>query len=139
MVVVNSVKVAEDLLDLQGANFSDRPVLPMAGELVGYNNGLALCHYGDRTRKERKLFHQLVGTPAAIRQLVPLLSTEIHKLLRNIVLNPGGLSEEIERFVGCFGRRSVIIDFVETEQRRRLSSESHMDTTCRMGQSQIHT
>ncbi|KAJ7902383.1 cytochrome P450 [Mycena leptocephala] len=97
MVVVNSVKVAEDLLDLQGANFSDRPVLPMAGELVGYNNGLALCHYGDRTRKERKLFHQLVGTPAAIKQLVPLLSTEIHKLLRNIVSNPGGLSEEIGR------------------------------------------
>ncbi|KAJ7210495.1 cytochrome P450 [Mycena pura] len=105
MIIVNSVKIAEDLLDVRGANFSDRPVLPMGGKLTGFDNGLPLSHYGDRVRKERKLFHQLFGTQAAIKQFIPLLSTEIHNLLRGIVLNPGKLIEEIERSTGAIALR----------------------------------
>ncbi|KAF7334628.1 Cytochrome P450 [Mycena venus] len=97
MIIVNSVKVAEDLLDVRGANFSDRAVIPMAGELCGFNNALILSQYGDRVRKERKLFHQLFGTQAATAQFALLLSEEIHNLLRNIAKNPSELIEEIRR------------------------------------------
>jgi cytochrome P450 len=102
MVIVNSVKVAEDLLEARGANFSDRPVIPMGGELAGFNNSLTLSHYGDRMRKERKLFHQLFGTQQVVKQFAPLISAETHKLLRRLVSNPAGLIEEIQRF-GLFG------------------------------------
>ncbi|KAJ7824236.1 cytochrome P450 [Mycena olivaceomarginata] len=60
MIIVNSVKVAEDLLD-------------------------------------RKLFHQLFGTHLANTRFSPLISTEIHKLLRNIALKPAALIDEIRR------------------------------------------
>ncbi|KAJ7923835.1 cytochrome P450 [Mycena leptocephala] len=97
MVIVNSVKVAEDLLEARGANFSDRPVIPMGGELAGFNNSLTLSHYGDRLRKERKLFHQLFGTQQVVKQFAPLISAETHKFLRRLVSNPAGLIEEIQR------------------------------------------
>ncbi|KAJ6552261.1 cytochrome P450 [Mycena vulgaris] len=105
MIIVNSLKVAEDLLDVRGANFSDRPVIPMGGELAGFNNTLALAHYGDRVRKERKLFHQLFGTQAAVKQFVPLLAAETHKLLRNILLNSDGLIDEIRHATGAISLR----------------------------------
>jgi hypothetical protein len=99
MVIVNSHKVAQDLLDARGSNFSDRPIIPVGGELAGFNNALPLVQHGDRMRKERKLFHRLFGTHASVRQFVPLISTEVHKLLRNILLNPDRLVDEITRFV----------------------------------------
>ncbi|KAF7345741.1 Cytochrome p450 [Mycena venus] len=77
MIIVSSERVAEDLLDVRGADFSDRPVIPMGGELSGFNNVLPLCHYGDRVRKERKLFHQLFGTQAAIRRATGAITLRI--------------------------------------------------------------
>ncbi|KAJ7880535.1 cytochrome P450 [Mycena olivaceomarginata] len=101
MVIVNSHKVAQDLLDARRSNFSDRPIIPVGGELAGFNNALPLVQHGDRMRKERKLFHRLFGTHASVRQFVPLISTEVHKLLRNILLNPERLVDEITRATGA--------------------------------------
>ncbi|KAF7333765.1 Cytochrome P450 [Mycena venus] len=105
LIVVNSVEVADDLLNACGANFSDRPVRPVGGTLAGFDNALPLVQYGDRMRKERKHFHQLFGTQAAIKQFIPLLSTEVHNLLRNIVSNPNGLADEIRRAAGSITLR----------------------------------
>jgi hypothetical protein len=102
MVIVNSLKVAEDLLDLHGANFSDRPVIPMGGELAGFRNTLALVQYGDRVRKERRLFHQRFGSQTTLKQFAPLFSSEIKKLLNNIVRNPDAVMGEIRRCVTVF-------------------------------------
>jgi len=102
---VNSLEVAEDLLDVRGANFSDRLVIPMGGELVGFNNALSLSQYGDRVRAERKLFHRLFGTQSAIKQFVPLLSSEIYKLLENIALNSHEAPDKIGRTMGAISLR----------------------------------
>jgi hypothetical protein len=99
MVIVNSLKVAEDLLDVRGANFSERPVIPMGGELAGFKNTLPLAQYGDRVRRERKLFHQLFGSPAAVNQFVPLLSLEIQTLLQHLISTSGAVVEQVLRFV----------------------------------------
>jgi hypothetical protein len=114
MIIVNSLKAAEDLLDVRGGNFSDRPVIQMGGELVGsvpviqtgreltgrdrFNNTLSLSQYGGRVRTERKLFHQLFGSQATIKQFAPLVASEIQKLLQNILLRPDAMLEEIGRF-----------------------------------------
>ncbi|KAJ7078024.1 cytochrome P450 [Mycena belliarum] len=105
MVIVNSFEVAEDLLEGRGTNFSDRPVVPMGGELVGFNSVLSLCQYGERVRTERKLFHQLFGTHAAIESLVPLVASEIHALLQNIAREPDRLFDEIARTTGGLSLR----------------------------------
>ncbi|KAJ6779274.1 cytochrome P450, partial [Mycena vulgaris] len=101
MVIANSLKVAEDLLDMKGGNFSDRPVIQMGGELVGFRNALSLSQYGDRVRKERKLFHQLFGTHKAIERFLPLQKLEIRKLLTNLLRHPEGALKGIQRTTGA--------------------------------------
>ncbi|KAJ7022577.1 cytochrome P450 [Mycena alexandri] len=101
MIIVNSVEIAEAVLDTRGANFSDRPVIPFGGELVGFNNVMALSQYGDRVRKERKIFHKFFGTQTSVQKLFPLLSSEVHKALRNIALNPRNVLEEIPRMTSA--------------------------------------
>ncbi|KAJ7720371.1 cytochrome P450 [Mycena maculata] len=105
LIIVNSLKVAEDLLEVHGANFSDRPVVPMGGELVGFKHTLSLSQYGERVRKERKLFHQLFGSQHAISRFLPLISPEIHKLLQSILLNPTEVGREIKRTTGGIALR----------------------------------
>ncbi|KAJ6477966.1 cytochrome P450, partial [Mycena vulgaris] len=101
MIIVNSLKIAEDLLDVRGANFSDRPIIPMGGELVGFKNVLAFSQYGDRHRKERKLFAQLFGSHAVLKQFVPLLTSERQKMLQKMLVNPNGVLHEIARTTGA--------------------------------------
>ncbi|KAJ6533284.1 cytochrome P450 [Mycena vulgaris] len=134
MVIANSLKVAEDLLDVQGANFSDRPVIPVGGELAGFNTTLPLAQYGDRVRAERKLFHQLFGSRASIQQFVPLLSSEIPKFLRNILLNPDRVAAEISRITGAITLRIAygyhIIDGPAQDSYLEMF-ETAMDNFCR--------
>jgi hypothetical protein len=117
MIIVNSLKVAEDLLETRGGNFSDRPVIPMGGELVGFKNVITLCQYGDRVRKERKLFHQLSGTSKVIECFLPLLRSEIRKLLQNLLLNPLCATEEIQRFSHS-GIRGWLTELLQTQDNR---------------------
>ncbi|KAJ6563121.1 hypothetical protein DFH09DRAFT_920484, partial [Mycena vulgaris] len=63
----NEGAICVDRLDVRSAILPGRPVIPMSGELVGFNNALSLLQYGDRVRTERKIFHWLFGSQAAIR------------------------------------------------------------------------
>ena len=47
MIIVNSAAIMEEL-DKKGAIYSDRPVLEMGGELLGYSQTLVFIRYGPR-------------------------------------------------------------------------------------------
>ncbi|KAF7371334.1 Cytochrome P450 [Mycena sanguinolenta] len=106
MIIVNSLEIAEDLLETHGANFSERPVMPMAGELMGFNNVLPLVQYGDRVKQERKLFHQFFGNSASIiSQFGPLLTSEVHKFLQNVLDEREDVLKLVERMTGAITLR----------------------------------
>ncbi|KAJ7215354.1 cytochrome P450 [Mycena pura] len=105
IIIINSVEIAEDLLDVRGANFSDRPVLPMAGELSGFNNALPMCQYDDRVRRERRLFHKLFGTQVSVKEFAPLISAEVQRFLRNVVASPEAVFDQIGRMTGAITLR----------------------------------
>ncbi|KAF7330076.1 OrdA protein [Mycena kentingensis (nom. inval.)] len=88
IVILNSAAAMEEL-DSKGAVFSTRPRLPMAGELVGYDQTLVLLPYGPRFRVFRKYFAKLVGAPNVFRQFVPLVELETHRYLKRLLLKPG--------------------------------------------------
>jgi len=88
IVVLNSASAMEDL-DKKGSVFSTRPRLPMAGELVGYDQTLVLMPYGPRFRVFRKYFAKLVGAPNVFRQFVPLVELETHRYLKRLLQKPG--------------------------------------------------
>ncbi|PCH38747.1 cytochrome P450 [Wolfiporia cocos MD-104 SS10] len=55
LFVLNSPDVISELLEKRSAIYSDRPVIPMAGELIGFSEYMTLNRYGDRLRESRKL------------------------------------------------------------------------------------
>lgn len=100
LIILNSAKAAFEMLDKKSAIYSDRPVLQMGGELVGWKNTLVLLPYGDRFRRYRKLFHQLIGSPYAMRRFLPIEERGMRRFLRKLVAKPDDLSTHIRWTVG---------------------------------------
>lgn len=94
------------MLDKKSAIYSERPILPMGGELIGWKNTLPLVRYGSTFRQYRKYFHQTMGTPTAVAALEPLGELKARQLLRRIVDKP-------EDFV-TYIRTSVAVDLASS-------------------------
>lgn len=97
IVIVNDFDTAAALLDQRSAIYSDRPVLPMLTEHMGWNNTLGLSPYGDRFRRYRRLLHQFMGTRAAVEKYADLLNREAQVFLRHVVERPSDVQEHIRR------------------------------------------
>ena len=85
------------MLDKKSAIYSDRPVLQMGGELVGWKNTLVLLPYGDRFRSYRKMCHRLIGSRASMRQFHPIEVVETRRFLRKVLTKPDDLAVHIRK------------------------------------------
>ncbi|KAG1869506.1 cytochrome P450 [Suillus subluteus] len=101
IIVLNSVKSAVDMLDKKGALYSDRPVLPMAGELVGWKSTLVLLPYGNRYHQQRKIIHRIIGNRAALEVYHPIEEIEFHRFLKRVFSNPEQLQAHIRHTAGA--------------------------------------
>ena len=97
MIILNSSKAAIDLLDKRSATYSDRPVLMMGGEIVGWNQSLALTQYGPRFREFRKYMNRFIGTRASVERLAPLQEKEMAKFVARVMAEPGSLLHQIRK------------------------------------------
>ncbi|PBK94407.1 cytochrome P450 [Armillaria gallica] len=82
LVILNSTQTAISILDKKSSIYSDRPVVGMGGELVGWKNLLPLMPYRVHFRNYCRLAHQLFGTNITMNQFLPMLELEAH--------SPGG-------------------------------------------------
>ncbi|KAG1727488.1 cytochrome P450 [Suillus paluster] len=64
-IVINSEKVAIELLEKRSYNYSDRPNLPTT-PLFGLDFSTVLMAYGVRWRRQRRIFHQAFREKAAL-------------------------------------------------------------------------
>ncbi|KAG1804548.1 cytochrome P450 [Suillus subaureus] len=101
IIVLNSVKSAVDMLDKKGTMYSDRPVLPMGGELVGWKHVMALLPYGDRFHQLRKNIHQVIGNHAALNVYHPIEEIETRRFLKRVFSNPEQLQAHIRHTAGA--------------------------------------
>ncbi|KAG0702304.1 cytochrome P450 [Suillus ampliporus] len=101
IIVVNSVKTAIDMLDKKSTVYSDRPVLPMAGELVGLKHVMTLLPYGDHFRRHRKYFHRVIGSRAALDIYNPVEEVETHRFLKRVLAKPDQLQAHIRHTAGA--------------------------------------
>jgi hypothetical protein len=99
LIILNSAKVAIEMLDKKSSIYSDRPVLQMGGELIGWKNTLALLPYGDRFRRFRRLFHRCIGSNASMKQYLPAEELETRRFLRTVLAKPGDLATHVRKFV----------------------------------------
>ncbi|KAG0702324.1 cytochrome P450 [Suillus ampliporus] len=101
IIVINSVKTTMEMLDKKSSVYSDRPVLPMGGELCGWNNVLGLLPYGDRFRQYRKSVHRVIGSHTALDIYNPMEEVEAHRFLKRVLAKPEHLQAHVRHTAGA--------------------------------------
>ncbi|KIP07601.1 hypothetical protein PHLGIDRAFT_70797 [Phlebiopsis gigantea 11061_1 CR5-6] len=87
MLVLNSQKAMDDLLDKRSHVYCHRPAWVGAGELMGFDRSMILMEYGAEWRASRKLEHIALG-PAAMRQYEPMQEKFAATLAKDILESP---------------------------------------------------
>ncbi|KAG6330226.1 hypothetical protein ID866_8863 [Astraeus odoratus] len=101
IIVLNNPKLAVEMLEKKSSKYSDRPPVPMTGELVGGSNLSVLLPYGDRFRESRRLFQRTMGTRAAVGSYYTIEEAETHKFLQRICSSPDRLTAHIRTTAGA--------------------------------------
>lgn len=99
MLIVNSAQLAIDMLEKRSGIYSDRPSMEMGGELVGWKNTLVLIPYGERFRNFRKMFHQVIGTNAAMAKFHTIEELETHRFLQLLLDRPKEFANHVRVYV----------------------------------------
>jgi len=97
MIIVNSAKTANEMFEKKSSIYSDRPIMQMGGELVGWKNTLVLIPYGKRFQNYRKFFHQVIGTPSSMNRFLPAEEAEARKFLKSVLVNPDDLATHVRK------------------------------------------
>ncbi|KAF9036068.1 cytochrome P450 [Hymenopellis radicata] len=95
IVILNSAQAAVDMLDKKSSIYSDRPVLQMGGELIGWKKHprpIALW---------RPIFHSLIGSPATMKQYQPAEELETRRFLRRVLAKPEALATHVRKSAGA--------------------------------------
>ncbi|KAG2033233.1 cytochrome P450 [Suillus americanus] len=101
IIVLNSVGTAMEMMDSKSTLYSDRPVLHMAGELVGWKESLPFLPYGDRFRQYRRNFHRVIGSRAAVDVYSEIEEVETHRFLKRVLAKPDQLQEHVRHTAGA--------------------------------------
>ncbi|KAF8628962.1 hypothetical protein AX15_003619 [Amanita polypyramis BW_CC] len=99
LVFLNTPEAALDLMDKRGGIYSDKPPLVMAGELCNGKNMVAFSRYGDQYKRQRKIMHKALGSPA-IPTYYPLLVSETSAFLRRLIADPLNYLKITRRYAG---------------------------------------
>ncbi|KAG1737648.1 cytochrome P450 [Suillus lakei] len=97
-IVINSERVARDLLEHRSHNYSDRPEIA-TNELFGIDYTTAFMRYGSRWRLHRKILHQSFRQDV-ITNFRPMQGTKTHDLLLNLLEDPLDYPEHLEVHAG---------------------------------------
>ncbi|KAH6994765.1 cytochrome P450 [Fusarium venenatum] len=101
IVIINDAELAFDLLDKRSAKHSSRPTQIFAGEMIGWENSLALSGYNDRFRTYRKNIARIIGSKTAAAQYDDLEEAEVSHFLLHVLDHPGQLIDHIRKEAGA--------------------------------------
>ncbi|OCH95809.1 cytochrome P450 [Obba rivulosa] len=96
IVILNSARVADDLLNKRSSIYSSRPVRTMVYDLMGWSWLFSTQPYGTWWRKHRTLFHQHFQVNS-IEQYYPVQLKESYVMLRNLLDSPENFYLHIRR------------------------------------------
>ncbi|KAG1817986.1 cytochrome P450 [Suillus subaureus] len=101
IIVLNSVKIAMEMMDRKSTLYSDRPVFPMVGELVGWKDSLAFLSHGDQLRRQRRNLQRVIGSRAAVDVYNAIEEVETLRFLKCVLAKPDRLREHIRHTTGA--------------------------------------
>ncbi|KAH7915619.1 cytochrome P450 [Hygrophoropsis aurantiaca] len=96
IIIINSEKVARDLLDKRSYNYSDRPtVVTLTNDFFGWTFNSVLIPYSDRWRLHRRLFHQAFR-PEASLTYHPMQIRKARELVSNLLEDPDNYGAHLQ-------------------------------------------
>ncbi|KAH7909267.1 cytochrome P450 [Hygrophoropsis aurantiaca] len=105
IIIINSRKIAVELLEKRSNNYSDRPYLA-ALIPFGWNFNFGNAHYGDYWRVRRKLFHQTFR-PESVAKFRPMQLTKVHQLLANMLDESAHYVDHLESYTASIAMAAV--------------------------------
>nr|BAL05120.1 cytochrome P450 [Phanerodontia chrysosporium] len=97
--ILNSVRVAKDLLERRSQVYADRQQSVMVQELTGWHRVFSMKAYGESWRQQRRLFHQHFRQQA-IPEYHAELTNGARMLLRSFLESPDHFLEHIRHISG---------------------------------------
>jgi len=94
-VIISKESIANDLLSLRGALYSDRPQLIMAG-LISDNGFLGATGWTDYWRKGRRFTQSMLNTDM-VQQSLPKQTTEARQMVVDLAKEPAKYAYWLER------------------------------------------
>jgi len=88
IVNIHTYKKAVELLVEKNSIYSDRPILPMFGELIGWNDSLPIMPYSSKHREAKKMFHVEMGTDEAVQRVQGSQEAMTTAFLRRLLKSP---------------------------------------------------
>ncbi|KIK96738.1 hypothetical protein PAXRUDRAFT_10627 [Paxillus rubicundulus Ve08.2h10] len=117
IIVINSEKIAQDLLDRRSAVYSDRPYIATR-DPFGWSFNFGWTSYGDKWRSQRRMFHQVFRADAALA-FRPLQLRKARQLVSDILKSPVDYPLHIQRFSAAV-IMSLVYDYEIAPKRDHL-------------------
>lgn len=100
VLVINSMKVAHELLDKRAAIYSDRPSLIVACDMLTEGMFLTFSRYGERWRRFRRAAHEGLHK-GVVQRFRPIHNQQTLLLLKKLLDNPAGWELDIQKSLAC--------------------------------------
>ncbi|KAJ7704674.1 cytochrome P450 [Mycena metata] len=94
IVIVNSLKRASELFEKRSHIYSDRPVVAMI-ELLGWEFNIGFLPYGERWRRQRRMFQQHFRRDAS-QKYRPIQIQKVHSMLEAFLTSSQEFREHIK-------------------------------------------
>ncbi|KAJ7190886.1 cytochrome P450 oxidoreductase [Mycena pura] len=101
IVILNTLEACNDILDKRSSVYSGRPIMPFAGQIVGWDQQLVLASYGKHFRTMRKLAYRHLGTKAAAAAYHEVQETEVRYLISRLHEDSEGLVKNLRITIGA--------------------------------------
>ncbi|KAH7909629.1 cytochrome P450 [Hygrophoropsis aurantiaca] len=105
VIIVNSEKIAKDLMERRSKIYSDRPFIATV-EPFGWSFNFALSPYGDLWRTCRRFIHQTFR-PESSLNFRPMQLEKAHQLLVNLLQTPEDCFAHVSTYTAAIGMSSV--------------------------------
>lgn len=97
ILVVNSLEVAQELLDKRASIFADRPKFTMAAELLGMTRFITFSPYGDWWKTQRPYFKHALSAAVVRSDYSPLIEAKAQEYIARCAARPESALSEANR------------------------------------------
>ncbi|KAH9916560.1 cytochrome P450 [Epithele typhae] len=98
VLILNTLRAAQELLEKKSSNFSDRPRLILLAELMGWDNVVTHLKMGERHKRHRKWMHDNFQTKSALDGYRTVQLRETYTFLAGLLDTPADFLSHINRW-----------------------------------------